>query len=121
MEKNTFATSAYIAVSPAEVAQYISNGMNLNECTLHSRMSERIDDHTWRGSASGYQSQLYYHVRRRDLSNLAIVEWHTGLAYDRYHQVYPMLMFDSAYFAAGAAGATYYHWISFVDPQRATP
>jgi len=28
------------------------------------RMIEQIDENTWRGTASGYQHDLYYHVRK---------------------------------------------------------
>lgn len=122
MEKNTYTTSIYIDAPAAELATFMADGMNLNECTLYSRMREQLDEHTWRGTASGYQSDLYYHVRRQRLEDLEIVEWHTGVEYRRYHQVYPMLMFAAGYFSdrAGERG-TYYHWVSFVDPQRGTP
>lgn len=119
LEKNTYTTSNYIAAPLAEVAAYISNGMNLNEYTLFSRMKERIDDTTWLGTASGYQAPLYYHVVRRDLNELQIVEWHCGTTYREYHHVYPMLAISPSYFGSNEAG-TYYHWISFVDPERAT-
>jgi hypothetical protein len=122
MEKNTYTTSIYIDAPVTELATFMADGMNLNECTLHSRMHEQLDEHTWRGTASGYQSDLYYHVRRQRLEDLEIVEWHTGVEHRRYHQVYPMLMFAAGYFSdRGHERGTYYHWVSFVDPQRATP
>ena len=78
MEKNTFTSSVYIDAPATEVAAFLANGVNLNECTLNSRMHEQIDESTWRGVASGYQTDLYYHVRRRNIDSLQIVEWHTG-------------------------------------------
>jgi len=120
MEQNTYATSIYIDVPPAEVAAYLQDGRSLDEYTLFSRMRERIDETTWLGTASGYQAGLYYHVRHRDLEQIQIVEWHCGRDYGRYYHVYPMLLFPPLYFGSPEAG-TYYHWISFVDPARGTP
>ena len=120
MEKNTYATSIYIDAPAADVAQYLRNGDNLSEYTLFSRMQERIDETTWLGTASGYQAGLYYHVRHRDLDQIQVVEWHCGQDYGRYYHVYPMLLFSPRYFGSPETG-TYYHWISFVDPARATP
>jgi hypothetical protein len=93
--------------------------MNLNEYTLFSRMHTRVDDTTWLGTASGYQAGLYYHVRHRDLGGIQIVEWHCGTELGKYYHVYPMMLFAPSYFGGTDAG-TYYHWISFVDPARAT-
>ena len=121
MEQNTFATSVFIAAPVADVTAYLTDGMNLNAYTLFSRMQQRVDQDTWLGTASGYQSGLYYHVRHRDLGEVQIVEWHCGAQHGVYHHVYPMLMFGPDYFAPGTAErGTYYHWISFVDPARAT-
>ena len=120
LERNTFTTSCYIGAPLEAVTAYASDGMNLNEYTLFSRMRERIDDTTWLGTASGYQRGLYYHVERRDLGPIQIVEWHCGAAYKAYHHVYPMLAIAPGYFGSDEAGA-YYHWISFVDPARTTP
>ena len=120
MEKNTFATSIYIEAPPADVAAFLGDGMNLNRYTLFSRMREQVDDTTWLGSASGYQSGLYYHVRRRDLGHLQIVEWHCGATFGVYHHIYPMLVFSPSYWGSNETG-TYYHWVSFVDPERCTP
>lgn len=119
MERNTYATSIYIDVATADVARYLGNGSNLGEYTLSSRMRERVDDNTWLGTASGYQADLYYHVRHRDLDQIQIVEWHCGKEYGRYYHVYPMLLFTPQYFGSAESGA-YYHWISFVDPARTT-
>jgi hypothetical protein len=120
MEKNTFATSIYIEAPVRDVADFLADGMNLNRYTLSSQMREQIDETTWLGTASGYQSGLYYHVRRRDFGHLQIVEWHCGAEYGVYHHIYPMLMFAPSYWGSPDAG-TYYHWISFVDPERCTP
>jgi hypothetical protein len=120
MERNTYATSIYIDAPVPAVAGYLRDGASLGEYTLFSRMRERIDDTTWLGTASGYQAGLYYHVRHRDLGPLQIVEWHCGKDYGRYYHVYPMLLFTPGYFGSREPG-TYYHWISFVDPARATP
>ena len=120
MEHNTYATSTYIAAPIADVAAYLKIGTSLNEYTLFSRMREQVDDTTWLGTASGYQAGLYYHVRHRILDHIQIVEWHCGKDYGHYYHVYPMLLFTPTYFGSRDAG-TYYHWISFVDPARATP
>ena len=120
MEKNTYTTSIYIDAPTADVTAYLRNGNSLSEYTLFSRMREQIDETTWLGTASGYQAGLYYHVHHRDLGEIQIVEWHCGKDYGRYYHVYPMLMFTPRYFGSPETG-TYYHWISFVDPARATP
>jgi len=120
MERNTYATSIYIDAPVADVAAYLRDGASLSEYTLFSRMRERIDDTTWLGTASGYQAGLYYHVRHHDLGAIQIVEWHCGKDYGAYYHVYPMLLFTPQYFGSRETGA-YYHWVSFVDPARATP
>jgi hypothetical protein len=120
MERNTYATSIYIDAPPGAVAAYLREGASLSEYTLFSRMREQVDDTTWLGTASGYQAGLYYHSVQRDLGALQIVEWHCGKELGRYYHVYPMLLFWPAYFGSREPG-TYYHWISFVDPARATP
>jgi hypothetical protein len=120
MENNTFATSIYIDAPPTDVATFLGDGMNLNRYTLFSRMREQIDADTWLGSASGYQSGLYYHVRRRDLGDMQIVEWHCGAKHGEYHHIYPMIAFAPSYWGSDERG-TYYHWVSFVDPERCTP
>lgn len=119
MEKNTYTTSSYIDAPLGDVRRYLMDGMNLNEYTLFSRMHTKVDDTTWLGTASGYQAGLYYHVRHRDLGSIQIVEWHCGTELNRYYHVYPMMLFQPGYFGSQEAG-TYYHWISFVDPARAT-
>jgi hypothetical protein len=122
MERNTYATSIYIAAPLADVQAYLMSGDSLTEYTLFSRMRERVDETTWLGTASGYQNGLYYHVRHRDLGHIQIVEWHCGTELGKYYHVYPMLLFRPEYFAdQPKERGTYYHWISFVDPARATP
>lgn len=119
LERNTYVTSAYIAAPQRDVTTYLANGMNLNEYTLFSRMEEQIDDTTWRGTASGYQAGLYYHMVRRDLGPIQIAEWHCGAELGVYHHVYPMLTIAPSYLGSAEAG-TYFQWISFVDPARTT-
>jgi hypothetical protein len=120
VERNTYATSIFIASPLATVRDYVSRGDSLSEYTRFSRMREQVDDTTWLGTASGYQNGLYYHVRNRTAGALSIVEWHCGAELGRYYHVYPMFLFEPAYFGSREDG-TYYHWVSFVDPARATP
>jgi hypothetical protein len=121
MERNTYATSIYIDAPSSAVTPYAANGMNLDEWTLFSRMREQIDATTWRGTASGYQRGLIYHARHRDLGKIQIVEWHCGFEPGVYHHVYPMVLFTAEYFGSPRETGTYFHWISFVDPDRRTP
>jgi len=122
VERNTFATSAYIATSPEMAFDYLYNLKNLDEWTLFSRMIEQIDEQTWRGTASGYQRDLYYHVRRIENPLFYGIEWHCGFEYQHYFQVYPVLLFPPAYIESGSQEpGVYFHWLSFVDPRRRTP
>jgi hypothetical protein len=122
MEKNTFATSAYIASSPEKAYEYLCNLKNLDEWTLYSRMLEQIDENTWRGTASGYQKELYYHVKQIATPNIRGIEWHCGFEYQKYFQVYPVLLFPSNYVEPNNdETGVYFHWLSFVDPGRQTP
>jgi hypothetical protein len=122
MEKNTFATSAYIATSPEKAYQYLCNLKNLDEWTLYSRMLEQMDENTWRGTASGYQKELYYHVKQIATPNISGIEWHCGFEYQKYFQVYPVLLFPSNYIELNTdETGVYFHWLSFVDPGRQTP
>lgn len=121
MEKNTFATSAYIANSLENTYEYLCSLKNLDEWTLYSRMAEQMDEDTWRGSASGYHRDLYYHVKKLQHSHLQGIEWHCGLEYQKYFQVYPVLLFPSDYIEPGTdEKGVYFHWLSFVDPKRQT-
>jgi len=122
VEQNTFATSIYVAASVDAAEAYLANGDSLTEFTLFSRMRERIDEHTWLGTASGYQHGLYYHVRRRSLREARVVEWHCGVELGKYYHVYPIFLFEARYFDHSTTDrGTYYHWISFTDPARRTP
>jgi hypothetical protein len=122
MEKNTFATSAYIDTSPSKAYEYLCNLKNLDDWTLYSRMLEQIDENTWRGTASGYQKELYYHVKQIATPNFRGIEWHCGLEYQKYFQVYPVLLFPSNYIESNTdEQGAYFHWLSFVDPKRQTP
>ena len=122
MEKNTFSVSTYIAALMDTVYGYLADLQNLNEWTLFSRMTEKVDEDTWLATASGYQRNLYYHIRRRENDRFKGVEWHCGFAPGDYFQVYPTFLFPPDYLEPGSdeAGA-YFHWVSFVDPARRTP
>ncbi|MBD0302565.1 MAG: hypothetical protein ICV85_10405, partial [Tolypothrix sp. T3-bin4] len=101
MDKNTFATSAYIANSLENTYEYLCDLKNLDEWTLYSRMAEQMDEDTWRGTASGYHRDLYYHVKKLQHPQLQGIEWHCGLEYQKYFQVYPVLLFPSDYIEPG--------------------
>jgi hypothetical protein len=120
MESNTFATSAYFATSPDAAFEYLRELRNLDEWTLYSRMIEQMDENTWRGTASGYQHDLYYHVRPIETPAFRGVEWHCGYEYGKYFQCYPTLLFPASYLGTDEPGV-YFHWLSFVGPERRTP
>jgi len=122
VEKNTFATSAYIAAPYQRIVDYLADLRNLDEWTLFSRMQRQVDESTWVGTASGYQRPLYYHVKRADYGPFHGIEWHCGFEQDVYHQVYPVLVFPPGYInPAEQEPGAYLHWVSFVDPARRTP
>ena len=122
MEKNTFATSAFIATSPETAFDYLSKLQNLDEWTLFSRMIEQIDDDTWLGTASGYQNNLYYHIKKLQHPLFYGIECHCGVEYNQYFQVYPVLLFPPDYIEPGTdEQGVYFHWLSFVDPIRRPP
>lgn len=122
MEKNTFPVSAYIAAPLNRVEDYLQDLKNLDEWTLFSRMREKVDDHTWLGSASAYQTSLYYHIRRSSGRPFRGFEWHCGVRRDEYYQVYPTYLFPTDYIEPGSEEpGTYFHWVSFIDPARCTP
>lgn len=122
MEENTFATSAYIATSPQTAFDYLCRLENLDDWTLYSRMIEKIDEDTWLGTASGYQHNLYYHVKRIENEFFRGIEWHCGFEYQQYFQVYPVLLFPTEYIEPGTdEPGVYFHWLSFIDPKRRTP
>ncbi len=122
MEDNTFATSAYIQTDVESAFDYLCELKNLDEWTLFSQMIEQIDEDTWLGTASGYQHNLYYHVKRFDNPDLRGIEWHCGREYQQYFQVYPVFLFPADYVEPGSdESGVYFHWLSFVDPKRRTP
>lgn len=122
MERNTFATSAYIDAPYQQVVDYLADLRNLDEWTLFSRMQRQVDESTWVGTASGYQRPLYYHVKRVAYGSFQGIEWHCGFEQGVYHQVYPVLVFPPAYVdPAEREPGAYLHWVSFVDPARRTP
>ena len=120
MESNTFATSTFIAAQEADAYAYLRDLRNLNEWTLYSRMVEQMDENTWRGTASGYQHDLFYHVRPIATPLFRGVEWHCGFKYGEYFQCYPALLFPASYLGSPEDGV-YFHWLSFVGPERRTP
>ncbi len=120
-ERNTVAVSAYIDTSLDASLAYMQRLEHLNDWTLFSRMVEKVDDYTWLGTASCYQSQLYYHLRTIDTPRFTGIEWHCGLEYQNYFQVYPALLFPPSYVRPGSQETgSYLHWVSFVDPRRRT-
>jgi hypothetical protein len=122
MESNTFATSAFIAVPPETAVSYLSRLKNLDEWTLGSRMVEEVDDSTWIGTASGYQRNLYYHIRRLENPRFQGVEWQCGYEYQKYFKSYPVLLFPPEYIAPGSTDrGVYLHWVSVIDPVQRTP
>lgn len=122
MERNTFATSAYIATAPEVAFEYLCELKNLDDWTLFSRMVEQVDENTWIGTASGYQHNLYYHVRKIENPQFFGIEWHCGIEYNNYYQVYPVLLFPPEYIQPGTdEKGVYFHWLSFVDPARRSP
>ena len=102
MEKNTFATSAYIATPPETVFKYLCSLENLDEWTLFSRMIEKVDENTWIGTASGYHKNLYYHVKKIENEFFRGIEWHCWFEYNKYFQVYPVLLFPPNYIKPGS-------------------
>ena len=120
MESNTFATSTYIATSPDAAVGYLRDLRNLDEWTLYSRMVEQVDENTWRGTASGYQHDLYYHARPIETPLFRGVEWHCGFEPGKYFQCYPAVVFPASYVGSDEPGV-YFHWLSFIGPERRTP
>ena len=70
MESNTFTTTIYAQTPAARAFDYLRRLQNLDEWTLGSRMITRIDDDTFMGTASGYQTMLCYHVQHARTSAL---------------------------------------------------
>ena len=121
MEDNTFATTIYARTPVARAFDYLRRLQNLDEWTLGSRMLTRIDDDTFMGTASGYQTTLCYHVRTLEHPRLAAMEWQCGYRYREYFKQYPVFVFPSRYADPdGEEDGSYIHWISVVDPARRT-
>lgn len=122
MENNTFVTSAYIATSPDTAFNYLSRLETLDEWTINCRMLEKIDDDTWLGTCSGYQSNLYYHLKKIENPLFLGIEWYCGLTPNNYFHWYPVLLFPANYLEPESSEkGVYFHWISFIDPIRRTP
>ncbi len=121
MEANTFATTVYAQAPPARTFEYLRRLQNLDEWTLGSRMRTRIDDDTFMGTASGYQSMLCYHVRTLEHPRLGAIEWQCGYRYREYFKQYPVFVFPSRYLdPQGEEDGSYVHWVSVIDPARRT-
>ena len=120
MERNTYATSAYIETSKEAADAYLRDLRNLDEWTLYSNMVEQIDDNTWRGTASGYHHDLYYHARPIETPSFGGVEWLCGREPGEWYQCYPAITLPASYLGSDEPGV-YFHWLSFVGPERATP
>ena len=122
MEANTFATTVYAATSAEKAFAYLRHLPHLDEWTLGSRMVTRIDDDTWMGTASGYQTMLCYHVRPLEHPSFLAIEWQCGYRYREYFKQYPVFVFPSRYVDPdGNESGSYIHWISVIDPARRTP
>src|SRR5262245_52204126 len=121
MEANTFATTVYAQTPAKRAFEYLRRLQNLDEWTLGSRMLTRIDDDTFMGTASGYQTALCYHVRTLEHPRFAAIEWQCGYRYREYFKQYPVFVFPSPYLDAnGGEDGSYIHWISVIDPARRT-
>ena len=121
MESNTFATTIYAQTPAPRAFEYLRRLQNLDEWTLGSRMLARIDDDTWMGTASGYQTTLCYHVRALEHPRFAAIEWQCGYRYREYFKQYPVFVFPSRYANPnGDEDGSYIHWISVIDPARRT-
>ncbi len=121
MEHNTFTTTIYAHTPAARAFEYLRQLGNLDEWTLGSRMITRIDDDTFMGTASGYQTMLCYHVRTLEHPRFAAIEWQCGYRYREYFKQYPVFVFPSRYADPGGdEDGSYIHWISVIDPARRT-
>ena len=122
METNTFATTVYARTHAERAYAYLRHLPNLDEWTLGSRMLKRIDDDTYMGTASGYQTMLCYHVRPLAHPSFLAIEWQCGYRYRDYFKQYPVFVFPSCYVDPGCdEDGSYIHWISVIDPARRTP
>lgn len=122
MEKNTFATTVFAATAAEHAFAYLRHLPNLDEWTLGSRMRARIDDDTYMGTASGYQTMLCYHVRPLTHPRFHAIEWQCGYRYREYFKQYPVFVFPARYVdPTGDEVGSYIHWVSVIDPARRTP
>jgi pulcherriminic acid synthase len=122
MEANTYATTVYAETAAAEAFAYLRHLPNLDEWTLGSRMQTRIDDDTYMGTASGYQTMLCYHVRPLVHPTFLAIEWQCGYRYREYFKQYPVFVFPARYIDPDSAeNGSYIHWVSVIDPARRTP
>jgi pulcherriminic acid synthase len=121
MENNTFTTTVYAQAPAARAFEYLRRLQNLDEWTLGSRMVTRIDDDTYMGTASGYQTMLCYHVRTLEHPRVAAIEWQCGYRYREYFKQYPVFVFPSQYAdPSGDEDGSYIHWVSVIDPAQRT-
>jgi hypothetical protein len=121
MEDNTFATTVYARTPATRAFAYLRRLQNLDEWTLGSRMLTRIDDDTFMGTASGYQTMLCYHVRTLEHPRLPAIEWQCGYRHREYFKQYPVFVFPSRYAdPRGDEDGSYIHWVSVIDPVRRT-
>jgi cytochrome P450 len=121
MENNTFTTTVYAQTPATRAFEYLRRLQNLDEWTLGSRMVTRIDDDTFMGTASGYQTMLCYHVRTLEHPRFAAIEWQCGYRYREYFKQYPVFVFPSQYADPGGdEDGSYIHWVSVIDPARRT-
>jgi cytochrome P450 len=121
MENNTFTTTVYAQTPATRAFDYLRRLQNLDEWTLGSRMVTRIDEDTFMGTASGYQTMLCYHVRTLEHPRFAAIEWQCGYRYREYFKQYPVFVFPSQYAdPRGDEDGSYIHWVSVIDPARRT-
>src|SRR5437867_2588435 len=102
METNTFTTTVYAEVPMTRAFAYLRRLQNLDEWTLGSRMRTRIDDDTYMGTASGYQTMLCYHVRTLEHPRLAAIEMARELLAHRETLAQWAPLFRAANAATGA-------------------
>ena len=122
MEANTFATTVFARTPASTAFAYLRHLPHLDEWTLGSRMRTRIDDDTWMGTASGYQTMLCYHVHALAHPQFLAIEWQCGYRWRDYFKQYPVFVFPSSYIDPGdSEDGSYIHWISVIDPARRTP
>src|SRR5467141_3422863 len=121
MEANTFTTTVYAQTPAPRAFEYLRRLQNLDEWTLGSRMRTRIDDDTFMGTASGYQTMLCYHVRTLEHPRFAAIEWQCGYRFREYFKQYPGFVFPSQYVdPRGDEDGSFVHWIILFNPAPRT-